>query len=216
MESNYQLNGKINMKNCLDIQEPKDGIILIKGDSNKVVLDLIKSLGSHFADLILTDPPYGASLNDNNYFFSKEIPAFTIKQLRFITLNSIKDNGAILMFNEGDGYARIIYGLIDIFKYNYAIDTHKKRGHLNCNRRPMLQHALVGVFYKKPPFYNPQNNSPLLSEGIASDMIYQNKTGKRGIYPNERNVETLEHFIKTYTKEGELVFDFLYGFRELR
>jgi site-specific DNA-methyltransferase (adenine-specific) len=199
------------MENIFNFVEPKQGILLIKGDSNKVVPYLVKRMGAGFADIVLTDPPYGCTLNNNNYFFNKKIFAFTKEQLRLLTLTSIKENGAILMFGESDASVRTCISLLELFKYFYAIDTHKKRGHLNCGRRPMLQHALVSVFYKKQPTYNPQNNSELLiSGGAASDML-KYEEGKKYIYPHERSVDVLSHFIKTYTNEGELVFDFCMG-----
>lgn len=192
------------------IEEPKPGIILIKGDSVVVTDELIKELGEGFADAIITDPPYGCRLPGQKQFNS-EIPAFDGEQMFDMTWKCAKSNAPVLMFSEADCMARLVSVGLQDFKYFYAVNSLKSRGHLNCGRRPMLRNILVAVFYKHPPIYNPQLDSELSGTHIPTDMLTIVPTGKKEIYPHERNVKLLEFFVKTYTNEGDVVFDFCMG-----
>lgn len=193
----------------LDIEEPKNNILLIKGDGIEITKVLVKELGKGFADCIITDPPYGCTLGDNINEFNKDIPCLKSDDLWGAVWDSVKEDGAVLMFNEGIGYLRMCYGGMSYFRYNYAIDFLKKRGHLNCNRMPMLRHGLVGVFYKKIPNYHPPRNFND-EKGKASDILFVKNQVKQ-IYPHERDVELLKYFLQTYTDENDLVYDFCMG-----
>lgn len=193
----------------IKIEEPKSGIFLINGDSVSVNEYLLEVLGKNFADLILTDPPYGCSLKENQNQFNKDIPCFTSKQLWKIVWSAAKEDAAVVMFNEGIGYLRMCYDGLEYFRYNYAVDFLKKRGFLNSNRMPMLRHGLVGVFYKKKPQYHPPYNFNG-EKGKNSDMLFI-KQQKHQIYPHERDVDLLKYFIQTYTNEGDTVYDFAMG-----
>lgn len=189
---------------------PKKGIMLFKGDAVKVTQFLLKKFGNNFADAIITDPPYGC-ISENENQINKDIPAFLDKDMWNIVWSSVKDNGAVLMFSEGKGYAKIVSSGIDWFRYNYAFDSKKNRGFLNCNRMPMLRHGLIACFYKKLPCYNTQLEGDVFEGNYPNDMLYYIRNGKREIYPHERNVKVLEFLIKTYTNEGDIVFDFCMG-----
>lgn len=195
----------------MNVENPKRNIYLIHGDSALVVPELLKERGRGFADAIITDPPYGCVLPGGRQF-SKDIPAFPSDVMwNELTWPCVKEDGAVVMFGEADSAARIVATGIRDFKYFYAADSLKSRGHLNCNRRPMLRHILISVFYRKTPVYNAQMDSELTGTRYATDMLRVIPTGRREIYPHERNVRLLEFFVKTYTREGETVFDFCMG-----
>lgn len=125
-----------------------DSIILIQGDGIHVTDELVNHLGKGFADAIIVDPPYGCRLNEKDRIY-KDIPTFLAEDLWRITWSAAKENTPVLMFNEGLGYAKLVASQIQYFRYNFVFDSLKNRGHLNCNRMPMLRHGLIGVFYKK-------------------------------------------------------------------
>ena len=94
---------------------------------------------------------------------------------------------------------------------------------------PMKKHENILVFYKKLPTYNPQftEGKPYVATysthssnyGKQKDNITTINDGKRypvdiikfnndrGLHPTQKPVELLEYLIKTYTDEGEVVFD---------
>lgn len=200
----------MNSDSGLFFKEPKPGIMLFKGDAIQVTNRLINEFGAKFADAIITDPPYGCVLEGEKQP-NKDIPAFLDKDIWEIVWKSVKDDGAVLMFNEGAAWVKLVYSGFKYFRYNYAFDSKKNRGHLNCNRMPMLRHGLIAVFYKKKPTYNPQLDDEVFDGHYPCDMLKYVRDGKRESYPHERNVNVLEFLVKTYTNEGDTVFDFCMG-----
>lgn len=105
----------------------------------------------------------------------------------------------------------------------------------HANRRPMLKHENISIFYKKSPTYNPQftegkaytrkegsgdrkvsgfHENNIKKSAIKNDgkrypttiIKYSNSNYKR-LHPTQKPVELLEWLIKTYTNENEIVLD---------
>ena len=81
----------------------------------------------------------------------------------------IKDNGAICLFGQGRFFADLIDSNRTWYRYDYVWDKVLTTGFLNANRIPLHRHEQIGVFYKKPPTYNPQffNGKPLHGRGTG-------------------------------------------------
>lgn len=195
------------MKKFLE-REIKPGIRLINGNSVEVVNELIDEFGEGFADCIISDPPYGCTLEDENKKY--KIPTFKSADIWNIVWKSVKNDGAVCLFNEGIGFVKLCVDGLKYFRYNYCFDSKRSRGHLNCNRMPLLRHGLIGVFYKERPTYNAQIDNEVFEGHYPNDMLHY-INNKKDIYPHERNVSVLEFLIKTYTRERDIVFDFCMG-----
>ncbi len=182
-------------------------------------------------DCILTDPPYGTT----KCKWDNVIP-FDEMWLRLNEL--IKSNGAIILFGNEPFSSLLRCSNIKNYKYDWI--WQKKRPSLfqHANRRPMKDHELISVFYKKQPTYfnvnlekkeKPTNNfrknrmGTFLEDGCKNQNQIQTKTGYNRqilqygmhnvglLHPTQKPVDLLEFLIKTYTIENELVLDFTMG-----
>ena len=202
---------------------------LYNGDCLEVMDELINQ--GAVVDMILCDPPYGTT----RCKWDIVIP-FDEMWKRLNKL--IKPNGAILLFGNEPFSSRLRCSNLKNYKYDWI--WQKKRPSLfqHANRRPMKDHELISVFYKKQPTYfninlegkkKPTNNyrknkmGTFLEEGCKNKESIQTKTGyNRQIiqygmhnvnlyHPTQKPTDLLEYLIKTYTNEKEIVLDFTCG-----
>ena len=61
----------------------------------------------------------------------------------------------------------------------------KPSGYLNAKKRPMLQHELISIFYKKQPMYNP------VPWNKGSEVLYM---------PNIKNNCTIQSGMRSFCK----------------
>lgn len=181
-------------------------------------------------DMILCDLPYGVTNHKDD------------KPLHFDKLwecyNSIvSDNGAIVLFAQGQFYVDLVNSNRKIFKYDLVWDKELSTGFLNANRMPLRRHESIAVFYKRPPVYNPQKNigatnhskgtkhktqdlvnhnygvfksvDTKLSElkHPTSILSFQKPHPSKCLHRTEKPVALLEYLIRTYTNEGMTVLD---------
>ncbi|MBO0445573.1 site-specific DNA-methyltransferase [Enterococcus ureilyticus] len=177
-------------------------------------------------DMILCDLPYGTTQ-------CKWDIVIPFDQLWTQYNRIIKDNGAILLFGTEPFSSHLRLSNIKIYKYDWVWDKVKGTGFLNANRQPMRNHEFVHVFYKKQPTYNPQKTSGhklkqtfrkndqqtdvygLMGGNSYSSteryprsiQAFSTDTQKSNIHPTQKPVALIEYLIKTYTNEGDLVFD---------
>lgn len=202
---------------------------------NKVIqgdcLEVMKGLPDKCVDLIVTDPPYGATACK----WDSVIPLMPMwKQLKRI----IKPNGAIVMTATQPFTTVLISSNIKMFKYCWVWDKVKGTGFLNAKKMPMRNHEDIVVFYNKLPTYNPQmtvghkrkvsfrakhlqtevygdmNNDYLYDSTIRyprSIQVISTDTQNSSVHPTQKPVALMEYLIKTYTNENEMVLDFAIG-----
>lgn len=204
-------------------------IELLKGDC----LELMKNIPDKSIDLILTDPPYGTTQCKWDIL----IPFTEMwDQLNRI----IKDNGAILLFGAEPFSSLLRCSNLKMYKYDWVWDKVKGTGYLNAKKQPMRNHEIISVFYKKQCFFNPQKTTGhkrkvssakskensiktevYNSHGLTSYdsteryprsiQVFSTDVQKSALHPNQKPVELLEYFIKTYSKENDTILDFTMG-----
>lgn len=191
---------------------------LLNGDC----LELMKRIEDKSIDMILCDLPYGTTACS----WDSVIPFKDLwKQYERI----IKDNGAIALFGSEPFSTKLRSSNLKIYKYDWIWQKPKGSGFLSAKKRPLKNHEIISIFYKKQPTYNPQmtkgkpykNKQGYIGEYLKSSTkrVETENHGTRypvtvqpfklntGLHPTQKPVELLEYLIKTYTNEGETVLD---------
>lgn len=205
-------------------------IQLLHGDC----LELMKSIPDKSIDMVLTDPPYGATACKWDVVIPFEL---MWEQLKRIT----KDNGAICLFGSEPFSSHLRLSNLKMFKYDW-IWKKTKGGFAYAKFRPLQRHETISVFTKYKHRYNPQlteAREDQLDQRKTHGLINKKTTHNPGINPISRPKETgvrnpitvldfksywakdmhptqkpvplLEYLIKTYTLENETVLDFTMG-----
>ena len=195
-------------------------IQLLHGDC----LELMKTIPSGSVDMILQDPPYNTTACKWEWDIMTKIEEFWAEWRRII-----KPNGAIVMTASQPFTTRLIASNYKDFKYCWV--WHKKTSaNVGAARfQPLKTHEDLIVFNGK---YKPQMvigkkrmkggkvnggvaNGSLPAKYYESDTYYPTsiidiKT-ERGLHPTQKPVALMEYLIKTYTNEGDTVFDGFVG-----
>lgn len=198
-------------------------IELIHGDC----LVEMKNIPDKSIDFICCDLPY----NILSLEWDKFIPTDDLwKNYNRI----IKDNGVIALFGQEPFSSRVRMSNISNYKYDYVWVKTKAANFASCRKVPLRYHENIMIFYNKGITYNLpslHNIKPIKSgrknkgsnigmSGGKEDYLqtqsgfnesvlyYTNKSGKGySFHPTQKNIDLLEHLIKTYTNEGETVLD---------
>lgn len=112
-------------------------------------LHLLPEIEDKSIDMICTDLPY----EKTQCKWDIIIP---FKPLWEQYKRIIKDNGAIILTSSQPFTSMLIMSNIDMFKYCWIWEKTQPTGFLNVNKRPLLSHEEICVFYKKQCTYNPQ------------------------------------------------------------
>ena len=197
-------------------------------------IEAMKKIPSGSVDLVLTDPPYGTTRNK----WDSIIPLDQMwEQLWRIT----KPNASICLFAQTPFDKVLGASMIKCLKYEWIWQKNKGTGHLNAKKMPMKNHENILVFYKKTPTYNSQktkghkkSNNATSAEGSSNyngqkSVVYEpsterhplsvlpvpvinnDGTGEDRMHPTQKPVPLMEHFVLTYTNEGDVVLDFAQG-----
>lgn len=199
--------------------------------------EFLQSLPEHSVSLVLCDPPYGVTRNQDD------------KPLDFHSLwpliwRAAKPNAAVVLFGQGAFSAELIMSQRKFYRYSLVWDKQLVTGHLNAKRMPLRRHEDILVFYQNQPVYHPQMSigSKCHSVGKAAGMARKqadsnnrnygthNVTQTTGnlkyphsilsfqkphpsvcLHPTEKPVALLEYLIRTYSNPGDTVLDFCMG-----
>jgi len=193
----------------------------------------MKYIEDQSIDAILADLPFGKT--KANWDKKIDLPLLWEQYKRII-----KEDGVILLFATSPFDKKLWASNPKWYRYDWVWRKNKPKGHLNAKRMPMQTHELISVFYKKPPLYNPQmttghkpmnkattkHTSDLFGGGkptpnqagttkrypqsVLNFKVVNNDDSRR-IHSTQKPVELLRYFIRTYTREGELVLDNVCG-----
>ena len=105
-------------------------------------------------DAIICDLPYGVLNKGNKH--AKWDSVIPFKPLWEQYERIIKDNGAIVLFDQGMFTAQLMISNQRLWRYNLIWDKHRVTGFLNANKMFLRVHEDICVFYKQLPTYNPQ------------------------------------------------------------
>jgi site-specific DNA-methyltransferase (adenine-specific)/modification methylase len=190
-------------------------------------LKIMKSISDNSIDMVLCDLPYGTTQNK----WDSVIPLDKLwKEYNRI----VKPNGAIVLTSQGVFTAKLILSNEKMFKYKIVWEKSKPTNFLNAKKQPLRKHEDVCVFYKKQPLYVPQmkEGTPynkgvrknqlsgsygdfkpveVKSEGkrYPTDIVYFKTAESEGevFHPTQKPIELGRYFIKTFTKENEVILD---------
>ena len=198
---------------------------------NKVIegdcLGVMQKIPSKSVDMVLCDLPYGTTQNH----WDSAIPLDQLwKQYERI----IKDKGVIALTGQGIFTAKLILSNPRLFKYKITWIKSKPTNFLNARKQPLRKHEDICIFYKNQPDYTPQMSTgepynkgfrkdqltgsygdfrtvEVKSNGerYPTDVIYFKTAESEGeiFHPTQKPVELGRYFIKTFTREGDVVLD---------
>ena len=208
-------------------------INLINGDC----LEIMKSIPNGSIDLILTDPPYGATACKWDSVIPFELMWNELKRI-------IKPNGAIVLFGSEPFSSALRMSNIKQYKYDWIWEKEKATDHLNSKYRPMKKHEIISVFSDGASSYSKNGNMRYSAQGLVDiEPTLQKRSGGKSehmhsnhnvatvqrqknypttilrftgvmsvrLHPTQKPVPLLEYLIKTYTNESETVLDFTMG-----
>lgn len=199
-------------------------------------LAVLRDLPDASVDMVLADPPYGATRNA--WDVELDMPA-VFAQLRRVA----RPRAAIVMTAVQPFASRLVLAAADIFRYDLVWKKSIKTGFLNAAKMPLRGHELVLVFYREAPVYHPRmshGHAPVhghtkqpggagrnygatrktLPGGGAttrhpSSVIEIPSVGttspERAGHPTQKPVALMRYLVETYTDPGAVVLDFCMG-----
>jgi len=181
------------------------------------------------ADLILEDMPYNMTACN----WDKE--PIDLKRYWESRLELIKPTGVICLTASQPFTSDLVASNRNMFKYEWIWEKDRATGHLNAKIMPMKAHENILIFYKSFGAYKPiktNGHKPTNRAGEAkkeTDIYNKFEHYKSGgqtdryprsvikfnvhnsqhniIHPAQKPVGLFEYLIRTYTNEGDLVFD---------
>lgn len=199
---------------------------LLNGDCMK----LMKDLPAGSVDLILCDPPYGATA-------CKWDSVLPFEPLWAEYNRLLKPNGAAVLFSAQPFTTQLIHSNRKAFRYCWYWLKNQPTGFTYARYQPMRKVEDICVFYRKHGTYNPQglkviNNPKPVRARLPEQLpkrgsVYKRETllreytqyytnypknvlqfnSERGYHPTQKPVPLLEYLVRTYTNEGDTVLD---------
>lgn len=193
----------------------------------------MKRIPDNSIDMIFADLPYNTTKN----VWDSLIPLEPLwKEYNRV----IKDNGAIVLTAQAPFDKILANSNLKMFRYEWIWEKTTATGHLNANKMPMKAHESVLVFYKKLPTYNPQktkghqrkvatvkhkrNTKKSTNYGDynftsydsterfpRSVLNFSTDKQKLALHPTQKPEALVEYFVKTYSNEGDLILDNVFG-----
>lgn len=203
------------------------GITIYYGDC----LEVMAEMEDNSVDLVLTDPPYGATACKWDIIIPFEPMWDNLKRIS-------KDNTAIVITASQPFTSMLVMSNIDMFKYEWIWEKTRPSCFFLKDKQPLRYHENIVVFYKKQPTYNPikwegekNHNSKI---NINSSEVYNIQSRKqyinidkihfpkniikikstdstKNLHNSQKPVKLMEYLIKTYSNENDIVLDFAMG-----
>lgn len=192
--------------------------------------DTLRDMPDGCVDLFLQDTPFEVTQNDWDIApdFEKMWPEW---------LRVGKENCAFLFFGTQPFVCDLINSNRKMFRYDLIWYKALGTGFLNANKMPMRNHEHILVFYRKLPTFNPQLGTGVRKYGIRNNTRTNSNYGKfkedkagryddggvrkpisvldftngdrttENDHPTQKPLALIRYLVKTYSNEGELVFD---------
>lgn len=195
---------------------------LIDTVQNLDIFDLCAQMPDQSIDMILCDLPYGTTACSWDTVIPFEPMWAAFRRV-------IKPRGAIVLTASQPFTSALVMSNPAMFRYEWIWRKNQPTGYLDAPEKPLKLHENVCVFYQQQPTYNPQMIKGIShkrnTKGFAgsiygaaqnravtfSDEFYPtsiiNFDVEHGLHPTQKAVKLFEYLIRTYTREGEVVFD---------
>ena len=192
---------------------------------NKDCLHTMKRIPDGSIDLMLTDIPYGTTQNE--WDILPNLNEMWIEWKRIL-----KPNGVWIFTAQQPIASDLIVSNRKDFRYEWIWEKTQGTGHLNANKMPLKIHENILIFYRQLPTYNPQIIKSLKRvvkrnglkakttnygdfteiskseyDGYMPTDIIQFDRDAEQQHPTQKPVDLFRYLIKTYSNEGETVFD---------
>ena len=191
---------------------------------NEDCLKTMKRIKDGSIDLMLTDIPYGTT--QNKWDILPNLAKMWDEWERIL-----KPDGVWAFTAQQPTTSIIINHKLDFFRYEMVWIKNVANGFLNKRWMPMRKHENVIIFYKEKPTYNPQksNGTPYKSKrkhrsdtgdnynemnrintinsGFREPTTLLNFNVETGKHPTQKPVDLFRYLIRSYSKEGETVYD---------
>lgn len=193
---------------------------------NEDCLETMGRIETGSVDLLLQDTPFGCTQND--WDIKPNFPVMWQEWERII-----KDNGAMIFFGTQPFASELILSRSALFRYDLIWYKALGTGFLNANKMPMRNHEHILIFYKQLPTYNPQKYvgkmrdkgnkgsrtttnygkfNPTVSRNdeyfpqSVLDFTNGDRTSESD-HPTQKPLDLMRYLVRTYSNEGDLVFD---------
>jgi len=197
---------------------------------NKIYLgdsfELIERVPAKTVDLILEDMPYNIIKCEWDVKIDLELYWET-------RLRVLKPTGVIVLTSKQPFTSELLFSNVSMFKYEMIWYKDRATGFLNAKKMPLSNHENLLVFYNNQITYNPQRYKGRKSHSVGTAAGTKSKTKVYGDFTRNGNTDDLkypktvlefnqpfpqqhntqkpvglfEYLIRTYTNEGDLVFD---------
>lgn len=183
-------------------------------------------------DMVLVDLPYGQTACTWDTKINLEE---MWKQLKIIC----KDTCNYIFFTTTKYGIELINSNPKWFRYDIVFEKHNAVGFLSANKMPLRAHEMIYIFGNpkgKNKIYNPQKTPGkpfnrkkerteanvygldsifFSNENISGDRyprsVIKINCDKEKLHPTQKPLEMCEWLVKTYSNEGDTVFDFCMG-----
>ena len=190
-------------------------------------LDIMRSIPDKSVDLVLCDPPYGATVMkwDSVLPFGEMWEAYR---------RIVKPKGNIVLFGTGLFAMKLALSNERMFRYDMVWKKSKTGSPFTAKYMPLKKHEHVLVFGRSAAYYEPQmqkgspyrrrrtlygtNNFSYGKREIVSENtgtrhpstvldFPQNWRRQDQVHPTQKPVELMEFLIRSYCPKGGLVLD---------
>lgn len=192
--------------------------------------DKLISMQDGVVDLFLQDTPFGVTQNE--WDVAPDLEKMWPEWLRVG-----KDDCPYIFFATQPFASDLICSNRKMFKYDIIWYKSLGTGFLNAKKMPMRNHEHILVFYKKLPTYNPQMGVGNRKTGRRNNKRTNSNYGKfaedsteryddKGVrypqsvidftngdrtteqdHPTQKPLDLIRYLVKTYSNEGDLIFD---------
>ena len=179
-------------------------------------------------DMILEDMPYNTTAC--KWDVKIDLNLYWETRLRIL-----KPTGVVVLTGSQPFTSELVNSNLDLFRYEAIYKKPLPSNPLLVNKALLKYHENILVFYKAAGVFNPQtskkkewnrrNNKKMLydNSGVFGntkmkagdgnrDFVYDGsvieiENRETGLHPTQKPVGLFEYLIRTYTNEGDLVFD---------
>ena len=187
---------------------------------------MMRTIADNSVDLVLCDLPYGTTRNKWDSVIDLESMWAEYKRICV---------GAIVLTAQTPFDKVLGVSNLPMLRYEWIWEKTEATGHMNAKFAPMKAHENVLVFYKNKPTYNPQKTMGHARKTATADRAKKESTNygrqsgvssydsteryprsvllfptdkqKSNLHPTQKPVALMEYFVRTYTKEGDVVLD---------